>query len=223
MPDQAHRQDRRRTIRWLTVGLLYTGLLVSGSLAGPFLPDLAGLPVQPGGEPELDRMILLLLVVYVAASALPFIPGAEIGFGLIAVFGAQIAMLVYACMVGALLIAFLAGRLVPARLLATLFSFLSMTRAEALARELAEMPLHQRRTHLQSSTAGRAVGTLVRYRYIALALALNLPGNTVLGGGGGIALFAGMSRLYPVTGFLVTTLIAVTPVPLLVLLTGYQP
>jgi hypothetical protein len=36
----------------------------------------------------------------------------------------------------------------------------------------------------------------LRRRYIAPALALNIPGNALIGGGGGIALFAGVSGLY---------------------------
>jgi hypothetical protein len=47
-------------------------------------------------------------------------------------------------------------------------------------------------------------------------VALNLPGNTLLGGGGGIALMAGLSGLYPMPAYLTTVAIAVAPVPLLV-------
>lgn len=57
---------------------------------------------------------------------------------------------------------------------------------------------------------------LLRHRYLALAVALNLPGNTLLGGGGGIALMAGLSGLYPMPAYLTTVAIAVAPVPLLV-------
>jgi hypothetical protein len=61
---------------------------------------------------------------------------------------------------------------------------------------------------------------LLRHRYLALAIALNLPGNFLLGGGGGIALLAGVSRLYAVPGFLATVTCAVAPVPLAVLMFG---
>lgn len=33
-------------------------------------------------------------------------------------------------------------------------------------------------------------------RYVALAVLLNIPGNVVIGGGGGIAFAAGMTRLF---------------------------
>jgi hypothetical protein len=55
-----------------------------------------------------------------------------------------------------------------------------------------------------------------------LAIVLNLPGNIVIGGGGGIALMAGASRLYSVPGFLVTIVLAVAPVPLAILVFGKE-
>jgi hypothetical protein len=45
----------------------------------------------------------------------------------------------------------------------------------------------------------------------------------LIGGGGGIALLAGMSRLFAPLGFAISVAVAVAPIPLLVLLTGYQP
>ena len=62
------------------------------------------------------------------------------------------------------------------------------------------------------------VPVLLRHRYLALGVAFNLPGNTLLGGGGGIALAAGMSGLYPLLAYVAVVAIAVAPVPLLVLL-----
>ena len=61
---------------------------------------------------------------------------------------------------------------------------------------------------------------LVRHRYVALAVLFNMPGNFLLGGGGGIAMVAGVSRLYSVPGFLVTVAIAVSPVPLAIAIFG---
>jgi hypothetical protein len=49
-------------------------------------------------------------------------------------------------------------------------------------------------------------------------VAVTLPGNTLLGGGGGIALAAGMSGVYRLPTYVATVAVAVAPVPLLVLL-----
>ena len=70
------------------------------------------------------------------------------------------------------------------------------------------------------NSPSRGVPALVRHRHLALAGALNLPGNFLIGGGGGIALIAGVSKLYSVTGFVLTSAIAVAPVPLAVYLLG---
>jgi hypothetical protein len=59
---------------------------------------------------------------------------------------------------------------------------------------------------------------LVRYRYLMLALLFNLPGNSVLGGGGGIALICGMSRLFHWKWFVLTVILVTAPVPLLAFL-----
>ena len=56
-----------------------------------------------------------------------------------------------------------------------------------------------------------------------LGLALNLPGNTLVGGGGGIAMVAGLSGLVSPLGFLVTVAVAVAPIPLLFLVLGGLP
>ena len=48
----------------------------------------------------------------------------------------------------------------------------------------------------------------------------NMPGNSVLGGGGGIALMSGISRVLCPVRFFLTVLVAVSPVPLFVLVFG---
>jgi hypothetical protein len=166
---------------------------------------------------------MLATAVYVVASALPFVPGAEVGAALMIAFGVQIVFLVYVAMVGALLIAFLAGRFVPASALAAVFGFLGLRRARALVEYLDELPSGQRLPFLITRAPARIVPTLLRHRYAAIVLLFNIPGNTLIGGGGGIALLAGMSRLFAPLGFAISVAVAVAPIPLLVLLTGYQP
>ena len=53
---------------------------------------------------------------------------------------------------------------------------------------------------------------------LAIAILVNLPGNYILGGGGGIAIACGTRRRISWKGFLVTIILAVSPVPLLVYL-----
>jgi hypothetical protein len=158
--------------------------------------------------------------VYIVAAALPFIPGAEIGLGLIAAFGAQVALLVYLCMICALGIAYALGRMVPSSWLSGRFRWLRLHRAADLVERIALLPPEDCARYLQTRTANRYLRALLTYRYVAFAILLNTPGNTVLGGGGGLALFAGMSGLFSPLRFVLTILIAVAPIPLTVYLMG---
>ena len=56
---------------------------------------------------------------------------------------------------------------------------------------------------------------LVKYRYLTIAVLINMPGNYILGGGGGISIACGTSRRISWKGFLITIALAVSPVLLL--------
>lgn len=212
-----------RAKRWLLAGLLYTGLVGGGILAGHWLTELVEMDLRPSTEPQFHSMLMLATAVYVAASAVPFVPGAEIGMGLMVAFGMQIVFLVYAAMVAALLIAFLAGRFVPASALAGVFGFLGLRRARALVENMHRLSPEERLPFLTARAPARLVPTLLRHRYAAVMVLFNIPGNTLIGGGGGIAMLSGMSGLFSTLYFVVTVAVAVAPLPLLVVLTGYQP
>jgi hypothetical protein len=64
----------------------------------------------------------------------------------------------------------------------------------------------------------RWVTFLIRHRLLLLIVAVNVPGNSVVGGGGGIALMAGFSRLFSFPGFLFAMTVATSPVPIAFLL-----
>ncbi len=53
-----------------------------------------------------------------------------------------------------------------------------------------------------------------------MALALNIPGNALIGGGGGIVLMAGISRLFRPVPFAVTLALAISPLPIAIMLFG---
>lgn len=194
---------------------LYASLVVGGLLLGRHvvaLPDLAG---DPGGEAQLSRIIAMAVVVYIALAALPFVPAAEIGLGLMLMFGPEIAVLVYLSTVFALVPGYLIGRTIPAGACAAAFGYFGLDKARNLVLEMAALDATARLELLLARAPARIAPGLIRRRYLALAIALNLPGNSLAGGGGGIALSAGMSGLYPMPAYLVTVAVAVAPVPLL--------
>ncbi len=205
--------------RWLLLAV-YPALIVGGALVGQQFQDLVAFEVRPINEPEVHRMIMAATGAYILASTLPFVPGAEIGLGIMLILGPRIVLLVYASMVFSLILAYLVGRIVPPRATAATFQFFGLRRARDLALKLAPLDTQARLALLMQRAPRRIVPFLLRHRFVTLALAFNLPGNTLIGGGGGIALAAGMSGIYPLPAYVLTVALAVAPVPLFFLLTG---
>lgn len=200
--------------RWVWIIAIYVLLLSGGWYLGQWLDTVPAFAVLAQNETRVHHVIVTATLVFIVASALPFVPGAEIGFALIMILGAKVAWLVYVSMVFALMIAFAFGRLVPARSASRAFAFFGLERARRLADELAPLTTQERLDMLISIAPDRIVPALLRNRYLTLALLLNIPGNSVLGGGGGIAFAAGITGLFSLPLFFLTLLIAVAPVPL---------
>lgn len=169
----------------------------------------------PHTEDILHRAVITGTAAYVVLMAIPFVPGAEIGLTLLTALGGAIAPLVYLATAASLMIAYLIGRLLPPTLLQRGLSSLGLARAALFVEEAAAMTDEDLQQSIASASGPKFLKALLRYRYIALALAVNTPGNVVLGGGGGIAMMAGLSRLFDPLPFLLTVLIAVLPVPLM--------
>lgn len=182
--------------------------------------DRLEIQVWPEHLEIVDRVVLTGVILYVCLMALPFLPGVEIGLAFMMMLGPKGIVLIYFCTLIALAIGFGLGRLVPPRLLASFLRWLHLTRAEALLRGLDETPPDRRLEFLAQKASARVVTALLKQRYLLLALLLNLPGNVVIGGGGGIAMMAGMCRLYSFPKYLMLIAVAILPGPVLVLLSG---
>ena len=176
---------------------------------------------EAAGRDDLMLGVLTaLLLAYAILIAIPFMPGIEIGISLLLLKGASIAPLVYGATVLGLSLALIAGRFTPYQWLHGLLADLRLRRACNLVERLTPMTREERLEHL-ASRAPRWLKPLMRTgRYLLLAVLLNVPGNSVIGGGGGIAFIAGFSRLFrPGIAILVIAL-AVLPVPLTVWIAG---
>lgn len=210
-----------REIRWGRAAILLCGALIlyfSGRWISDELVHQFGLLMRPHNEPLLHRTIMTAMVVYIVLMAIPFMPAVEIGFSMLVIFGGKIALLVYASTILALTLAYALGRLIPARLAVRIFGLLGLARAQGLVRHLAPLSGQERLAFIERESRVRLVPHVVRHRFVMLAVLLNLPGNVVVGGGGGIALLAGMTRLFPFPTYLITVALAVAPVPLLIFL-----
>jgi len=194
-------------------------LIVGANLAAEEVVNLLQLDIRPANEELVHRIIMVAALAYTVLLAMPFVPGVEIGLAMIGMLGPPIVFLMYLCTLVGLSMSFAVGRLIPLATLAAAFSSLRIYKASRLLTTLAPMG-QDRFAFLVANSSNRRLPFLLRHRYIALAMVVNLPGNILIGGGGGIALMAGASKLYSLPGFVLTIVLAVSPVPLAVLIFG---
>lgn len=209
---------------WQTFGkiILLIAVLIAVNFLARSVTDTLDFQVRVGNEDVVHKTIMVSAALYSVLLAIPFVPGAEIGLGLIAMLGPPIVFLVYLCTVAGLTLSFVVGRLIPMSVLIRLSKDFHLQRLSALLSSIEPLSRQEILAFLAAKAPNRYLPLLLRHRYIALAVAINVPGNFLIGGGGGIALFAGVSRLYSIPGFLVTIAIAVAPIPIAVLIIGKE-
>lgn len=216
---------RRRGLRgaasraWLRAALLVALIVLVSIIGHGIVGDLRRV-ASAEAQTAISLTVAIALLVYIVLMALPFCPGIEVGLALLALGGREIAPLVYLATVVALVLAFAVGRFFPPGVLVASLARLRLRRAAEALRQIAPLDGERRLQHLLGHSSPWLVRLLVRHRYLAVAIALNTPGNLVIGDGGGIALAAGFSRLFSPSWFALTVAVAVAPVPIVVLLAG---
>ena len=168
-------------------------------------------------------IILLMLVAYALMIALPFVPGIEIGIALMMLQGGSIAPFVYLATIVGLFTAYTAGMVLPYRSLHRLAADLRLSPLCRMLERIAVLSPEERLVALQARLPSRLGGFATRHRYILLGIVVNVPGNGVVGGGGGLCLMAGLSRLYEPVRTAALLAVAVAPVPLIVWLVDRPP
>jgi hypothetical protein len=197
-------------------------LLVLATWGAHMIRDALNLQIRPDNEQQVHRMIMFGAAAYIGLLALPFVPGAEIGLAMLAAFGLAIAPLIYVCTVASMMLAYTAGRFLPIEVLRRILSALRMHRAADLVARAGPLSGDERLAMLLDGQSARALRLAIRFRYVALAVAVNTPGNSVIGGGGGIMLMAGLSGIFSPLATLATIALAVSPVPLAVVFFGLR-
>ncbi len=210
----------KRRLRILFIVFVYGILFAGGHWGGGWLIDFFSKDIAAIVEGHEAHVLMGGIALFIILMAAPFMPGIEISLGLLALFGPKAAVPVFAATVVALTLSWLIGRTLPISLIAALFRALGLQRAKALVQRLQPLNAEQRFEVLIDHAPRRIIPMLLKRRYIALVIALNIPGNAVIGGGGGIALLAGMSGLFTFPLFLFSVSLAALPVPLFVLLSG---
>jgi hypothetical protein len=199
---------------------LLAGIALGLNLAGHALVQLFDFQIFPRHEPILHLVVLSAAGLYILLMTIPFMPGIEIGLALLFILGGEGALLVYLCTVTALSLAFWLGRVVPDNSMSRLLLWLHFQHAAQVVGRLEALPPQARLESLYNLAPKGIVPFLIRHRAIAIAVLLNVPGNALIGGGGGIAMLVGISRLLPFHQYLVVAAVAVAPVPLFFYLTG---
>ena len=171
----------------------------------------------PRHDSMLQFMVLGVTLLYVLLMAIPFMPGIEIGLALMILLGSKGALLVYLSTVLALSLSFIIGRRTPPHLIKQLLHWFHLYEASALVAQLEPLGQQQRLKLLYEKAPSKLVPFLLRHRYLAIVATLNLPGNALIGGGGGIGVIAGMSKIFPFYAFILTVAVATAPVPILFL------
>lgn len=213
----ASRRNPTWTITAAKIALVVL-VIILANIGASWLIDRFQIQVWPEHLEIVDRAVLIGVVLYIALMAIPFLPGIEIGLALMIVLGPKGIVLTYVCTLLALTISFCLGRLVPADLLIGFLRWLHLGRAAELVEKFDALPPESRLEFLFDKAPTRAVPTLLKRRYLVLALLLNLPGNALIGGGGGIGMMAGMSRLFSIPMYCALISVAILPGPVLVML-----
>jgi hypothetical protein len=164
-----------------------------------------------------------LLLVYVLLMAVPFVPGAEIGISLMMLEGGALAPFVYSGTLLGLSLAYFVGRRVDCAVFKQVATDLRLTGVSDLIDDIAPLSGEQRQKLLQTRLPKWVPTAVIRYKYVVLGLLLNLPGNAIIGGGGGLALTAGFSGLYAPRPTVLALAIAVAPVPAMVYFLDLHP
>jgi hypothetical protein len=142
-------------------------------------------------------ILVLASIIYAILLAVPYFPGIEVGLAIMIIFGVKGVIFAYVATIVGLFVAFLFGGGIKGNRLLN--------------------------NKLSNIIVSETTHKLSNYSPIfALIILLNMPGNIVLGGGGGIAMSYGYyEKLSPLT-FLFSLIIATSPIPLLIGVLGLQ-
>jgi len=213
--------EKAKMRRFIKISLL-VGFLVLLNYGGSLVVEQINFQLWPEHEHLMITVLSFAIVVYVLWMALPFVPGIELGLALMVILGTRGVVFVYLCTLLSLSLSFAIGRLIPLNTFARFLGWLHLYKAQDLVLQLEPLDSEEKLNFLLSTAPSRIIPFLVKHRYLMIAIALNLPGNALIGGGGGIGLISGMSRLYPFPKYILLVSLAITPLPLL-LLAGKLP
>lgn len=208
---------KKRFIRILIVLAVIAGL----NIFGTWLGHQINFQLFPRHDTMLHNLVMLAVAVYIVLMATPFMPGIEVGLAVMLLLGYKSALLIYLSTIIALCISYAVGRYFPLRIVHKFLRWLFLYKASDLVKQLEPLNQNERLELLNKKAPRKIAPFLLKHRYLTIAATLNLPGNALLGGGGGIGLVVGMSRVIPFYKYFLVVIASVLPIPLCVYLKGY--
>ena len=197
--------------------VLIVGSLVLLNYGGSLVVKQINFQFWPEHENLMISVLWFSVIVYVLWMAIPFVPGIELGLALMVMLGPKGIVLVYLCTLLSLSLSFAIGRLIPLKVFSRLLGWLHLQKARNLVLQLEPLSSEEKLDFLLSTAPSKIIPYLLKHRYLMIAVTLNLPGNVLIGGGGGIGMIAGMSRLCPFPKYFLFVSLAITPLPILFL------
>ena len=216
-PTRQNPLNWRRLPLWIAL-LVLTGLGLYWLLQ--FAADMIAQINHNAGGSFASTLLIASLILYALLIAIPFMPGIEVGVALLMLQGATIAPLVYTATILGLMLAYLIGRFVPVAWLHSALSDLGFQRMCTYLETMESASPEERLASQRATLPPWLAKLTVDYRYITIGILLNVPGTFAIGGGGGILMAAGFSRLFKGWQILLTLMIFTMPVPLFVWTTG---
>jgi len=215
LADTDHARAAAVKYRRLAKLLFFVLVVLSVNFGGTWLTHQIEFQLFPRHDSMLQFMVLGATLLYILLMVIPFMPGIEIGLALMILLGSKGALLIYLSTVLALSISFAIGRMTPPQLIKRLLNWFHLYKASALVTQLEPLDQQQRLKLLYEKAPSKLVPFLLKHRNLAIVAILNLPGNALIGGGGGIGVIAGMSQIFPYYAFISIVAVATAPVPLL--------
>ena len=198
--------------RWSLRLILIAGIVVlAGSLFN--LMDSYGAAMDDNAK---MAMSLTFLLAYALLIAIPFVPAIEIAVTVVVMRGPEAAPFVYAATVFGLMLAYMAGRYMPQSWLQRTARDSRLHRLEKFLHAISTKTRPERLDMMRSALPRRIARVATDYRYLMIAALINLPGSSLIGGGGGIMMMAGITRLFSAWGLLLTVTLAIAPAPLII-------
>lgn len=193
---------------------LATALFIGGHSAFEWVKGVA----EKARTPE---TLTILCIVYAVLLAIPGVPGLEVGLVMMAVFAEVGILAAWLCTIVGLNLAFLGGRKIPRAKLEKWLKPKDVPESELPAFAIGKgdtMTLVFERNKLGRKILKWTGPPGGWRRYLLIGLLFNMPGNFIIGGGGGIGLFCGTSDDIKWRWYLLTTTLAAAVIPLMVYL-----